>query len=146
MNAQQTKALIDVARKAREALLALEPDSIVALELWTAIHRATQEPAKPARTKKIAKASYGPHAWRDGKCLDADDARAFAQSVHDYFAKSHKIVNRTLAEDRPAINARLQRDALRERLSYCACGGKAGNHSEDKDGNLLKCSHCDGCA
>ena len=31
MNAQQSKALVDAARKAREALLALDPDSIVAL-------------------------------------------------------------------------------------------------------------------
>src|ERR1700756_1181554 len=77
MNASQTKTLIEVARKAREALLALNPDSIVALELWTAIHRATQEPAKPTRTRKIGKAQYGPHVWRDGKCLDADDARTF---------------------------------------------------------------------
>ena len=86
MNASQTKTLIEVARKAREALLALDPDSVVALELWTAIHRATQEPAKPAtRIKKIPKAQYGPHVWRDGKCLDADDARAFANMVHAHF-------------------------------------------------------------
>jgi hypothetical protein len=41
MNAQQTKTLIEVARKGREALLALDPDSIVGLELWSAIHRTT---------------------------------------------------------------------------------------------------------
>jgi hypothetical protein len=56
MNATQTKALIEVARKAREALLALDPNSTIALELWTAIHRASQEPAKPAtRPRKIPK-------------------------------------------------------------------------------------------
>lgn len=46
MNAHQTKTLIDAARKAREALLALDPDSSIALELWTTIHRATQTVSK----------------------------------------------------------------------------------------------------
>ena len=71
MNAAQSKALIDAAHKAREALLALDPDSTIALELWTAIHRTSQKPAKlPARTKKIPKAQYGLHVWHDGRRND----------------------------------------------------------------------------
>jgi len=63
MNATQCKQLIDVAREAREALLRLDPDSVVALELWSAIHRAS-EPAKPAtRPKKIPRVQL----WRE--CL-----------------------------------------------------------------------------
>ena len=51
MNAQQSKTLIAVARKAREALLTLDPDSTVALELWTAIRRA-ETASKPASREK----------------------------------------------------------------------------------------------
>ena len=51
MSATQTKALIDAARKAREALLTLDPDSVVALELWSAIHRA-ETASKPASHEK----------------------------------------------------------------------------------------------
>src|ERR1700757_4603915 len=116
MNASQTKTLIEVARKAREALLALDPDSVVALELWTAIHRATQEPAKPAtRTKKIPKAQYGPHVWRDGKCLDADDARAFANMVHAISmpAEPHRrLTAQRLATIRARRNAKHSANAL----------------------------------
>jgi len=99
MNASQTKALIDAARKAREALLTVDPDSTIALELWTAIHRASQDPAKPAtRPKKIPKVQYGPHVWRDGHCLDADDARTFANIVHAHFYTDGKAT--TLAAQR----------------------------------------------
>ena len=144
MNAQQTKALIDAARKARQALLALDPDSIVALELWAAIHRATTGPTKPTRPKKIDKAQYGPNVWRDGRCLDADDARAFATMVHAHFYAGGKAT--TLDGSTPSYDPRkAEREAERERLSYCVCGGSAEDHREDKDGNLLECSHCDSC-
>ena len=44
-----------------------------------------------------------------------------------------------------AADTREDREALRASLAYCACGGKAEDHREDKDGNLLECSHCDLC-
>jgi hypothetical protein len=144
MNASHTKALIDVARKAREALLALDPDSTIALELWSAIYRASEQPAKlPARPKKVPKVQYGPNVWRDGHCLDADDARTFANMVHAHFYAGGRAT--TLAHDPSYDPHKAERDETRERLSYCACGGKAEDHREDKDGNLLECSHCDGC-
>jgi hypothetical protein len=142
MNAQQTKALIDAARKAREALLALDPDSIVALELWTAIHRATRQPVKPSRTRKIGKAQYGPHVWRDGKCLDADDARTFANMVHARFYAGGKAT--TLDGSTPSYDPRkAEREAQRERLSYCVCEHRATSHRIDSDDNVLECSECD---
>jgi hypothetical protein len=150
MNASQSKALIEVARKASEALLALDPDSVVALELWTAIHRAS-EPAKlaarpkltPVRTK-IPKVQYGPHVWRDGRCLDDDDTRTFANMVHAHFYTGGKAT--TLDGSTPSYDPhKAERDETRERLSYCACGGKAEDHREDNDGNLLECSHCNSC-
>jgi hypothetical protein len=146
LNATQSKILIAAARKARGALLALDPDSIVALELWTAIEHATRAARPAIITRKIPKCTYGPHVWRDGRCLDADDARAFAESVHDHFGSGLYQVGARLDPDIVAYDPhKAEREAQRDRLSYCACGGKAEDHREDKDGNLLECSHCDGC-
>jgi hypothetical protein len=108
------------------------------------------------KTKKIPRARYGPHAWRDGRCLDADDARAFAQSVHEYFVRTHSACLAAAAPlhlfplgefilSEAGTRQLAEHAALREHLSYCTCGGKASDHREDRDGNLLKCNHCSDC-
>ena len=145
MNAQQSKALIEVARKAREALLALDPDSVVALELWSAIHRASQEPAKPASREKCcfceeAGATIGGFSKKlklrmaHVACAEAyhDRARRFAEWNTEAHRQAHYL-------------SRDERETLKEQLTYCACGGEAEDHREDRDGNLLECSHCDSC-
>jgi hypothetical protein len=104
--------------------------------------------------KKIPRARYGPHMWRDGCCLDADDARAFAESVREYFIRTHVTPSLAALHLFPLEELTFlsevprqleERAALRERLSRCACGGKATDHREDRDGNLLECKHCQGC-
>jgi hypothetical protein len=145
MNAQQSKNLIAAARKAREALLSLDPDSIVALELWTAIHRAS-EPATPRKRSDKSVRFFGPHIHNGGHCVDADDAMAFATGVHEYFNRPvENFASWTMQIVGRYTHSRFDATALRERLTFCACGGKADDHREDKDGNLLECSHCDGC-
>jgi hypothetical protein len=106
------------------------------------------------KSLKIPRARYGPLVWRDGKCIDADDARDFAEAVHEYFVRTHIAPSLTalhlfpleeytlLAELPPQL---AERAALRSRLSYCACGGRAIDHRQDRDGNLFECSHCDNC-
>jgi hypothetical protein len=141
MNAAQSKALIATARK---ALALLDPDWPQAQALKQAIADA-QAPSANARRSK-ARRYYGPKVWRDGKCLDADDAMKFAKAVRKGF-KFTKLDGTSwtmmLARhpDKPSFDV----TAERERLSYCACGGKAEDHREDRDGNLLECSHCDSC-
>jgi hypothetical protein len=143
MNAAQSKALIATARK---ALALLDPDWPQAQALKQAITDA-QAPSTNARRSK-AKRYYGPDVWRDGRCLDDDDARKFAESVHFRFRHGwgKGLTNAERKQMDKAYKAEMaRRQKERERLSYCACGGKAEDHREDKDGNLLECSHCDGC-
>jgi hypothetical protein len=45
----------------------------------------TGKPVSEFSTGKIPKVQYGQDVWRDGKCLNADDARAFASYVHARF-------------------------------------------------------------
>jgi hypothetical protein len=145
MNAQQTKALIDAARKAREALLALDPDSMIALELWTAINRATQTVSKERCCFcEIA----------DGREMVAGFSKklklrmAHLRCAGDYTIRRDEFARRCETPRRVWIDkagTREDREALQESLTYCACGGKAEDHRDDRDGNLLECSHCDSC-
>lgn len=144
MNASQTKALIDAARKAREALLVLDPDSVIALELWSAIHHATQ-PAKPANKEKCC------FCEQAGAELGGFSKKLKLRMAHTVCAEAfyERKAAFTAWCDRPRwtdnTGTHEDREALRESLAYCACGGKAEDHREDRDGNLLECSHCDGC-
>src|SRR6202035_2798696 len=132
MNAAQNRLLVLAARR---ALTILEPNSVAAVELQVAL---TQRPPPSKAKSKVAR--YGPKVWREGRCLNAADARAFAESVHAHFyAGGHAVKLDTAPSHDPH---KTEREAIRERLSYCACGGKASDHREDKDGNLLTCSHC----
>ena len=71
---------------------------------------------------------------------------ACRQCTHNYVVARDQFA-RWCDTPRQAVEVKTRqgRAALRQRLSYCACGGKAEDHREDKDGNLLECSHCDGC-
>jgi hypothetical protein len=144
MNAQQTKALIDAARKARQALLALDTDSIVALELWTAIHRAEAKPASKEKCCFCEEPITGESF--PGFTKKLKPRVACRQCTHNYVVARDQFA-RWCDTPRQAVEVKTRqgRAALRQRLSYCACGGKAEDHREDKDGNLLECSHCDGC-
>jgi hypothetical protein len=143
MNAVQSKALINAARNAREALLTLDPDSIVALELWTAIHRA-EAVSKPASGEKCVFCDE-PDAEINGFSKKLKLRKAHANCAEAYRCRAESFakwsVTPTIWTDKAGNHE--ERKALRESLSYCACGGKAENHREDKDGNLLECSHCD---
>ncbi len=140
MNPTQTKILILAARR---ALTALEPTSQAAIELDMAL----KQPPVTTVSKKVPRARYGPNPWRDGKCIDSDDAREFASAVHDRFLRGWKGLTakqKRAGEKRFAAWRKANGDT-RQALMHCACGGKASDHAEDGDGNLLTCSHCKTC-
>jgi hypothetical protein len=147
MNASQSKTLIDAARKAREALLALDPDSIVALELWTAIRHASKTLSKEKCCFCEQAIAGTPQTGFSKKLKPRVACRKCA---HAYIVRRDRFI-RSCKQPRPKWTkgdlptTHEGREALRARLAYCACGGKATDHAEDKDGNLLQCSHCDGC-
>jgi hypothetical protein len=108
----------------------------------SAIHPATQKPAKPARTTKIAEAQYGPHVWREGHCRDADDARTFANIIHAHFYAGGRM---SLLRHPNSANPNAMSVDRGKKLNASASdtapdGGKTQDHREDKDGNPLECS------
>ena len=143
MNAAQSKALIEVARKARAALVALDPDSTVALELWAAIHRASSTKL-PSREKCVFCELAGADIGGFSKKLKLRMAHVPCAEAY-YHRKASFDAWRQAPREAFEPSTRQDREALREHLTYCACGGKAEHHREDRDGNLLECSHCHDC-
>jgi hypothetical protein len=142
MNAPQSKALIAAARK---AAWSLHPDSVEARELWSAIHHAETTSKPASREKCVFCEEAGAELDGFSKKLKLRMAHVVCAEAYRARADAFAAWSRQATALRLNADTREQREALKESLTYCACGGKAEDHREDRDGNLLECSHCDGC-
>jgi hypothetical protein len=144
MNAAQSKALLAAARN---ALALLDPDWPVAHTLSEAIAKATETPLAGQKCVFCEQPIKGESF--PGFCKKLKPRVACRQCTHSYIVNRDSFArwcDRSQSIAYPlTVQTRKERQTAKERLSYCACGGKAEDHREDRDGNLLECSHCDNC-
>ncbi len=130
------------------------PEQFERLAIIRALSEAVEAARFPvlkasAKVKKcVARPGYGIHeAWNgNGKFHDEDDFKAYCAMVREKLAKLNSTGLKATLEVTDSYDPhKAARDAFREQQSHCLCGCLATDHREDKDGNLLECSHCQDC-
>ena len=165
MNASQQKQAIAVAQR---ALAMLNPDWAVTTDLKAQLELCMVQFAETPKAKTARKSSkikkyqpYKPFSAEEKLIkhvfegtLDKDGNIKFQPEWKDTKCQCVGCkIGRGFFVDRGMAPVKMMKpeqtletpEAIRNRLSHCACGGLAEDHKKDELENLLKCSHCDNC-